>query len=121
MASEYWGYLMDGASYNFPLADKRIDDLRELLRTAFLNACAPAEEEPPAEMISAAECRAVEIANALIYEAPAELAAFLAAGQPPEVVEQIHGWLAMVTETSPEEIAARAALESVAGEEDANA
>jgi hypothetical protein len=97
MATEHFGYLMDAADYNFPLGSKRVTDLQALLRTAFLNACAPAEEEPTTEMISAAERRGEEVANTLIYEAASELAAFLSDGQPPEIVEQIHGWLALAT------------------------
>jgi hypothetical protein len=110
MALEYFGHLREGADDNFPLASERIADFRELLSTGLLlNAFEPAEEEPTADEISAvervAERTAAEIVDALIYGVPPKLAAFLGTGQPPEIVEQINGWLAMVTETSPVEIA----------------
>lgn len=115
-ASEMAGFALEAAGWNFPLAAARIDQLKELLGTGlFLHAYNPALPEPTAAEKATAEHTAEDTAEAivdeLIYGVPPQLAAFLSAGQPPEVVEQINGWLALVT-TSPIELAARAALQN---------
>ena len=104
MRSEYLGFGLDGADYKFPLAAERIAEFRELLRTGLRLSIWQVGEEPAADVLAAEEHRAEhdaeEIVDELIYGVPPKLAAFLGAGQSPEVVEQIRGWLAMVLNLS---------------------
>jgi hypothetical protein len=102
MSSEMFGCAREAADWNFPLVAERIAQLQELLEIGLrLKANYEGDEELPAEAreasSAASERATAEILDALIYGAPQQIAAFLAAGQAPETVAQINEWLPVVT------------------------
>lgn len=106
--SEAAGFAMEAADENFPRGAWRIEQLRRLLSTGvLLNNHGEAQTAPTDEQVEAAGRTAEEIVDALTYGVPPKLAAFLGAGQTPELVAEINGWLSIVlgqpVVTPPEE------------------